>query len=101
MPKRWRLPSHDAARIAQLERTAGVSPVVAQLLWNRGVYQPDAVRMFLEAKLNHLRDPELLPGAPAAAERLYAAIGAKRKITVYGDYDADGMTGAAILYSCM
>jgi len=101
MPKLWRLPSHDAARIAQLERAAGVSPVVAQLLWNRGVYQPDDVRMFLEAKLNHLRDPELLPGASAAADRLHAAIQAKRKITVYGDYDADGMTGAAILYSCL
>src|SRR5690349_9040879 len=101
MPKRWRLPLHDAARITQLERAAGVPSVVAQLLWNRGVYQPDDVRTFLEAKLNHLRDPELLPGASAAADRLYAAIQAKRKITIYGDYDADGMTGSAILYTCL
>jgi single-stranded-DNA-specific exonuclease len=101
MAKRWRLPSHDAARISQLELAAGVPPVVAQLLWNRGVYRPEEVRTFLEAKLNHLRDPELLPGASAAAERLHAAVQARRKITVYGDYDADGMTGTAILVRCL
>jgi single-stranded-DNA-specific exonuclease len=101
MAKHWRLPSHDVARITQLEQLAGVSPVVAQLLWNRGVYRPEEVRSFLEAKLNHLRDPELLPGALAAAERLHAAAQARRKITVYGDYDADGMTGAAILVRCL
>lgn len=101
MAKRWRLPSHDAARISQLELAAGVPPVVAQLLWNRGVYRPEEVRTFLDAKLTHLRDPELLPGASAAAERLQAAIQAKRKITVYGDYDVDGMTGTAILVSCL
>jgi single-stranded-DNA-specific exonuclease len=101
MAKRWRLPSHDAARIAQLEQAAGVPPVVAQLLWNRGVYRAEDARLFLDAKLNHLRDPELLPGASEAAERLHAAVQAKRKITVYGDYDADGMTGAAILVRCL
>lgn len=101
MAKRWRLPSHDAARISQLELAAGVPPVVAQLLWNRGVYRPEEVRVFLEAKLTHLRDPELLPGASEAAERLHAAVLAKRKITVYGDYDCDGMTGTAILVRCL
>jgi single-stranded-DNA-specific exonuclease len=101
MAKRWRLPSHDAASIAQLERTAGVPPVVAQLLWNRGVYRPDDVQSFLQSKLSYLRDPELLPGAAEAAQRLHAAVKAGRKITVYGDYDADGMTGAAILIRCL
>jgi single-stranded-DNA-specific exonuclease len=90
---------HDAARIAQLELAAGVSPVVAQLLVRRGVTEPERVHDFLAAKLSALRDPETLPGAMAAAERLLAAIRAGRRIVVYGDYDADGMTGTAILTS--
>src|SRR4051812_12298883 len=99
MSKRWRLPSHDAARILHLERAAGVSSVVAQLLVQRGVTQPDDVHSFLNIKLTQLRDPELLPGAMEAAERLHAAVRARRRIVIYGDYDADGMTGTAILYN--
>jgi single-stranded-DNA-specific exonuclease len=101
MRKRWRIEPHDAERIAQLGRSAGVPPIVAQLLLCRGVHEPERVKTFLEAKLTGLRDPEELPGCAAAAERVYAAIQAKRKIVVYGDYDADGMTGTAILLTCL
>src|SRR5436190_4214062 len=99
--KRWRFQPHDAPRIARLEQSAGVSPIVAQLLISRGVYEAEAARTFLDAKLTGLRDPDLLPGAADAADRIYAAVQAKRKIVVYGDYDADGMTGTAILLSCL
>ena len=99
--KRWRFQPHDADRIAQLERAAGVPPIVAQLLIGRGVYDGTAARTFLDSKLTGLRDPDLLPGASEAAERLHAAIGAKRKIVVYGDYDADGITGTALLLTCL
>jgi len=99
--KRWRFQPHDAARIQRLADAAGVSPIVAQLLVGRGVYEPEQARGFLDARLSGLRDPELLPGATAAAEVLYAALRAGRKIVVYGDYDADGITGTAILLSCL
>lgn len=99
--KRWRFLPHDADRIGRLEQTAGVSPIVAQLLIGRGVYDGDAARLFLDAKLTGLRDPDLLPGAAAAADLVYAAIQARRRIVVYGDYDADGITGTAILLSCL
>lgn len=99
--KHWRFQPHDADRIARLESAAGIAPIVAQLLISRGVYDADAARLFLEAKLTGLRDPDLLPGCAAAADRVYAAICDRRKIVVYGDYDADGMTGTAILLSCL
>ena len=99
--KRWRFQPHDAERISRLEQAAGVSPIVAQLLISRGVYEPEQVRTFLDAKLTGLRDPELLPGAAAAAERIHVAVRDRRKIVVYGDYDADGITGTAILLSCL
>src|SRR5947207_15044366 len=99
--KRWRFQPHDADRIARLEQTAGVSPIVAQLLISRGVYEAEAARTFLDAKLTGLRDPDLLPGGAEAADRIHAAVRDRRKIVVYGDYDADGMTGTAILLSCL
>jgi len=101
MAKQWRLFPHDATRVAHLERQAGVPPIVAQLLLTRGVSDPADVRRFLDAKLSDLHDPERLPGIPAAADRIIAAVRAKRRIVIYGDYDADGMTASALLYLCL
>jgi single-stranded-DNA-specific exonuclease len=101
MPKRWRIHPHDSARIAALERAAGVPPVVAQLLAARGILDPAAVREFLDPRLSGLHDPGLLPGASAAAERIVAALGRGERIVVYGDYDVDGMSGAALLLACL
>lgn len=101
MGKHWRIHPHDPTAVAHLERTAGVSPVVAQLLASRGVTDPAAAKLFLEAKLVGLRDPETLPGIPDAADRIHAAIQTRRRIVVYGDYDADGMTATAILMRCL
>ena len=101
MTKRWRIQPHDAERIAALERAAGLSSVVAQLLVARGIYDPSSASEFLEAKLVSLRDPDLLPGVPRAAERIHQAVTEKQRIVIYGDYDADGMTATAILYRCL
>ena len=97
MRKRWRVLPHDAGRIDSLVRTAGVSPVVAQLLVSRGVYEGTTAKQFLALRLKDLRDPLELPGVARAAEILHEAVQQQRRITVYGDYDCDGMTGAAIM----
>jgi single-stranded-DNA-specific exonuclease len=101
MPKRWRIATYDPARVAELQRAAGVPAVVAQLLIGRGICDCDGARQFLDAKLTGLRDPEQLPGAVQAAELIHAAIKGGRRITIYGDYDADGMTATAILLLCL
>lgn len=101
MPKRWRIATHDAHEVATLERAAGVPSVVARLLLSRGITDPDIARQFVDPKLNLLREPGDLPGATLAAEIIYDAITAKQRITIYGDYDADGMTSTAILYRCL
>ena len=100
MPKCWRIQPHDAAAVSRLERKAGVSPVLARLLAARGVAETDA-RTFLAGSLSDLRDPELLPDIAEAADRIMAAVKAGRKICIYGDYDADGMTATAILAGCL
>lgn len=72
--------------------------LLVQLLANRGLTTPNEIDAFLHPKFNDLPTPELLPGCIAAAERILAAVRAGRKIVVYGDYDVDGTTGAAILW---
>jgi single-stranded-DNA-specific exonuclease len=101
MPKRWRIASYDPARVAALGQAAGVPAVVAQLLIGRGICDANGVRQFLDVKLSGLRDPEELPGAVQAATILHEAIRAGRRITVYGDYDADGVTATSIMLLCL
>jgi single-stranded-DNA-specific exonuclease len=91
----------DRDRIGALAREAGLSPLVAQLLINRGVGDAAAARVFLEGKLAGLHDPATLPGASEAAERISSAILKGRKIIVYGDYDVDGVCGTSLLWSCL
>jgi len=97
MQKSWRILPHDSGRVESLMRSAGVPPVVAQLLVSRGVYRADDARLFLDSKLVGLRDPMELPGVADASAIVLDAIQKSLPITIYGDYDADGMTGAAIL----
>ncbi len=101
MTKVWRIRPHDPERIARLEREAKVSSVVAQLLAARGLHDVRQIREFLDPKLTGLREPDELPGAAEAADRLMRAVRDRRPIVVYGDYDADGITGTALLYECL
>lgn len=101
MPKRWQVAQYDPSMVAALERAAGIPTVVAQLLLSRGIRNPDDAKSFLDPKLTGLRDPAELPGTAEAAEILFEAIQSHQKITIYGDYDADGMTATAILLRCL
>jgi len=97
MPKEWVLspPWSDRTAVA---RELSISPVLAQVLHNRGLTQSDAIRSFLGPRLADLRGPESLPNALVAAERIFHAARSGRKIVLYGDYDVDGITGVAILW---
>ncbi|RLS79385.1 MAG: single-stranded-DNA-specific exonuclease RecJ [Planctomycetota bacterium] len=101
MPKRWHVRPHDRAAVAALERSAGVSSIVAGLLTARGISDAATAKAFLSCTLADLRDPETLPGIPAAADRILVAARAGRQIVIYGDYDADGMCATAILMGCL
>src|SRR4051794_34672557 len=101
MTTRWKIKPFDKERVASLSREAGVSALVAQILLNRGVETPPMARSFLEARLNCLHDPELLPGAAEAAGRIVRAARAGRRIVIYGDYDVDGVCGTSVLWACL
>jgi len=101
MPKRWHIQPHDQSVVMGIERSAGVSPIVARLLAARGLTDAAAVRSFLSGTMSDLRDPDLLPGVTDAADRILAAAKAGRRIVIYGDYDADGMSATAIMAGCL
>jgi len=101
MTTRWRIKPFDPDRVKALSREAGVSALVAQILLNRGVDGPERARAFLDARLNHLHDPELLPGAAEAADRVVRAVRGGKRVVIYGDYDVDGVCGTSILWACL
>jgi single-stranded-DNA-specific exonuclease len=101
LAKVWHLLPQDRAAMEQLARELRVSPVVAQLLLNRGLTDAASARRFLDAPLNGLHRPELLHGVPEAADRLWEAVRQGRRICVYGDYDVDGTAGTAILWQAL
>ncbi len=101
MPRAWRYAIHDAPRVRSLSQELGVPGLVAQVLLARGVENSDEARQFLSASLLDLHDPSLLPGIDEAADRIVGAIGDDRRITIYGDYDVDGVTGTSLLWHCL
>lgn len=90
-PERWNA-------IAQ---THGVSVPFARLLLRRGLQTEEAIREFLNPMEAELPDPMSLIDMDRAAARIAAAIRAKEHITVYGDYDSDGVCATAILVSAL
>lgn len=88
-------PSPDARQLAAALK---VSPLLAQILINRGITDTNTALQFLQPKLTGLISPEKMPGVQAAIPTIKQAIKEKQKITVYGDYDVDGITGVAILW---
>jgi single-stranded-DNA-specific exonuclease len=98
--RQWIIAAPHAQRAA-LAASARVSPLIAQVLLNRGVTEPAAVQRFLNPDFRELLPPETLPGATDAAARLLAAARAGRRIVIYGDYDVDGVTATAILWHAL
>ena len=76
---------------------AGIEYLYAQLLYNRGIKTPEAMHRFLDARFDQLLDPLALAGMGSALERIQQALTANEHITVFGDFDADGVTSAALV----
>ena len=95
---KWVLAESDEAAISALAEHAGLHPLVARLMVNRGIAEPAAARAFLDCELSSLSGPGIFSGMDRAVSRIQKAVSGREKITVYGDYDVDGVTGASLLY---
>jgi single-stranded-DNA-specific exonuclease len=94
---RWLIPQTNPQQARELAGDLAIQSVTAAVLLNRGLNDPAAARRFLAPEFGDLHDPQLLTGMPAAVARLKAAIQAKQKILIYGDYDVDGTVSVVIL----
>src|SRR5215210_206751 len=92
----WRVAQPNADLVDGLARALDLHPLLARLLVNRGMNDPEAARRFLRPSLDDLRDPGCLPDVDKAVDRLAQAIERRERIFVHGDYDADGVTSAAL-----
>ncbi len=101
MNRVWRVAAHDVARVREMSAKLRVSPFLAQVILARGAATTEAGAAFLAKKLTDLHDPETLPGVSQAADRIVAAVQAGRRVTVYGDYDVDGVTSTSLLWHCL
>jgi single-stranded-DNA-specific exonuclease len=87
----------DANAAQALASALQLHPLVARVLVRRGFTRPDATRSFLSPKLAELTRPEGMADRDAAAERLADAVRRKQRVVVFGDYDVDGITSAALI----
>lgn len=92
-----RLRQPDLAAARSLGEACGVSPSAAQVMLHRGVTDPEAGRAFLDPRLSGLTPPDAMADRDAAADRMARAARAGETVAVFGDYDVDGTTSAAIL----
>lgn len=95
----WAIARPDPESARSLAESVGTSPLVAQVLLNRGIDNEDQARKFLRPTLTDLEDPGCLPDADAAAKQIVSAIRENVPIVVFGDYDVDGISGTALLVS--
>ena len=89
----------DTSKVDRLAAEVGIDRVLAELLVKRGVETFDQARSFFRPSLSDLHDPFLMKDMDVAVERLHKAITEGERILVYGDYDVDGTTAVALVYS--
>jgi single-stranded-DNA-specific exonuclease len=94
---RWETIACDDAGAARLADAVKVPTIVARLLCQRGLDDPELAARFLNPSLDHLHDPFILAGMTAAVDRILAAVARKERIAIHGDYDVDGITSTVIV----
>ena len=99
MEKRWEIKKADSSLVKDLAKELNVSEIVAYLLVLRGVTTFQDAKLFFRPEIEHLHNPFLMKNMQQAVARIEDAIAKNQKILVYGDYDVDGTTSVAMMYS--
>lgn len=99
MQKRWNILQDNKATTADLQKSLNIHPVLCKILSQRGITNFDSAKDFFRPELSQLHSPWLMKDMDKAVNRIFAAINNKEKILVFGDYDVDGTTAVASMYS--
>jgi single-stranded-DNA-specific exonuclease len=95
---RWSLLNPDQNTVSSVKKAFRTSEVIARVLANRNILNPNLARPFFTPNLDMLHNPYLMQDMDKAVERVLTNINSGKPIMVFGDYDVDGTTGAAALY---
>jgi len=97
----WHISKEDKKLQSELSKGLNISPILAQLLINRETKEVPSARKFLKADLKDLRDPYIFQDMEKAVEKILRAINNNERILIYGDYDVDGLTSVALLFTIL
>lgn len=99
MQKRWTLKPADEGKVMALQGELKIHPALCRILVARGIETFEQARNFFRPELKDLHDPFLMKDMHKAIERITTALVQQEKILIYGDYDVDGTTAIATVYS--
>jgi single-stranded-DNA-specific exonuclease len=99
MQKRWKLIPDDGEQTASLQKALNIHPVFCKILSQRCINSFDTAKNFFRPQLSQLHDPWLMKDMDKAVQRLLRAFDINERILVFGDYDVDGTTAVACMYS--
>ena len=99
MNKKWQLYEINEEEVEKIENEYEINKLLATILVNRNIKEPKDIRLFLKPTRADFHDPYLIKDMEIAVQRIIKAINNKEKVTIYGDYDVDGITSITVLKS--
>ena len=99
MNKKWQIYDIDENKIEEISKKYNINKLLATILVNRNIINEKDINKFLKPTRNDFHDPFLILDMEKAVERIIQAINKQENVTIYGDYDVDGITSITVLKS--
>ena len=99
MNKKWQIYEVDEEKVEELSNKYHLNKLLATILANRNIVNEEEIRLFLNPTRNDFHNPYLITDMEKAINRIVEAIEKQEKVTIYGDYDVDGITSITVLKS--
>ena len=99
MNKKWQIYETNENKIEEISKTHELNKLLSTILVNRNITKEEDIRLFLKPTRKDFHNPFLIKDMEKAVERIIKAIEQKEKVTIYGDYDVDGITSITVLKS--
>ena len=99
MNKKWQIYEVDEEKVEEISKKYQLNKLLATILANRNIVKEEDIRLFLNPTRNDFHDPFLIKDMDIAVDRIIKAINENEKVTIYGDYDVDGITSITVLKS--
>lgn len=99
MNKKWQIYETNENKVKEISEKYNLNKLLSTILVNRNITQEEEVRLFLKPTRGDFHNPFLMQDMEKAVERILIAIEKKEKVTIYGDYDVDGITSITVLKS--